>query len=82
MVKDYILYEEDDSYNSSNKTVTLTLTKTASTTATITNNTIDNTTINIHITDEKTGIPVNGGVVEVVDTANNLVVELRHLMLM
>ena len=46
----------------------------STTTATITNNTIDNTTIKVEVVDEKTGTPVNGGKVEIINTANNLVV--------
>ena len=62
-------------YTANTKTITVDVVLlNSTTTATITNNTIDNTTISIMVTDEKTGTPVNGGLVEIVNTANNLIV--------
>ncbi|MBR3214804.1 MAG: Ig-like domain repeat protein [Methanosphaera sp.] len=70
-----IIYPENEVYKGNTSTITVDVVLlNSTTTATVSNNTIDNTTINIQVLDEKTGSPVNGGIVEVINTANNLVV--------
>ena len=75
-----INYSGNEVYTANTETITVDVVLlNSTTTATITNNTIDNTTISIMVTDEKTGTPVNGGQVEVVNTANNLTVATATL---